>query len=151
MIDPELLRAIRLIALEEISEGTYEAFYRKTCRWYSKTFYTPLAQVMDMAEEELFRVYFEDSIQGVKALGEEKFLEYMKEVVEDEMQNASPEEAAEKDANDDEWYEEELRKIKEADDKNATKNEYLAEKPNLFKEEDSGTFVFTGEDSPEDE
>lgn len=151
MIDSELLRAIRLIALEEISEGTYDAFYRKTCRWYSRNFYTPLSQVMEMADEELFRVYFEDSIQNVKSMGEEKFLEYIKDVIDEEARNNSPEEAAQEDADDDEWYEEELRRLKEADDKKVTENESLAENPNLFKEQDSGVFVFTGEDSTEDE
>jgi hypothetical protein len=161
MMDFELLSAIRMIALHDAIEGNYEAFYRKTCRWYSKTFYTPLKEVMEMADEEVLRVYFEETIQTMKSLGDEKFDEYVKEVVQQELnKNKDEEELAAETADDDDWYKEELERLKKEDSKKsktkkskstkkANKNEDIDEKPNLLGTDDSGTFYFNGEDNIE--
>lgn len=52
--------AIRLRALRVVLRPDREYFLRRVMRWYSKTFYTPLAQVEDIPTEDLLQTWYEE-------------------------------------------------------------------------------------------
>ena len=115
MIKPDTLKALRVIALRHADEKTYDAWYKSIARWYSREFHTPLMAVMDMADEDLFRVYFEDSFWKLKT-GDEKAVEKFEELVHDvlaEDHHESQLEMDEIDEEDDDWYEQELAALDE--------------------------------------
>jgi hypothetical protein len=68
-------RAIRLRALGAVVKPNKDYIIRKVLRWYSKTFFTPLAQVEDLPLEDVFQAFYE-----------EKYAEMSEEEVEAERQ-----------------------------------------------------------------
>lgn len=60
-MDTALLRAIQAIALRGIVDPTPESQVRYVCRWYSKTFSTPLHVVYgEIPLEDIFLAFFEE-------------------------------------------------------------------------------------------
>lgn len=77
------LRELKDIALANVSSPSTEYFYRYACRWYSKTFFTPLAEVYDMPADEVFLAYFEEGYERLSASedGQESmFVDMMKAI-----------------------------------------------------------------------
>ena len=60
-MDHESLKALQVIALKAVEDPTYQDFYDRICRWYSKTFSTPLAEVRQLADTEVLSTYFKET------------------------------------------------------------------------------------------
>jgi hypothetical protein len=56
------IKALKTIAFKEAlsKEPSYEFQERRICRWYSKTFATPLDQVYDLPVYDVFQAYYEE-------------------------------------------------------------------------------------------
>ena len=78
-MDNSTLRALRILAIQSVEDPTYEQVYAKICRWYSREFHTPLPEVEKMAEEMVFKVYFEDKYQSLAKGSEEEQAQYKKD------------------------------------------------------------------------
>lgn len=57
------LKEIKEIALANVSDPTNEYYYRFVCRWFSKTFYTPLPDVYSLSVDEVLLAYFEEGYE----------------------------------------------------------------------------------------
>jgi hypothetical protein len=57
--DLDLFKAIRLCAFGAVKNKDSEYLLRYICRWYSREFSTPLAEVYDIPLEELLQHFFE--------------------------------------------------------------------------------------------
>jgi hypothetical protein len=110
MISPNVLRALRVIALNEADEKLFPAWYKSLCRWYSREFHTPLVQVEDMSEDYVIRTWYEDIFwrlnSGTKEQ-KEKFDEIVFEVLAEESQQVKSD-VEQMQEEDDAWYEAEL-------------------------------------------
>lgn len=161
MIKPETLKALRVIALQNADDKTYDAWYKSICRWYSEKFHTPLATVMDLADEEVLLVYYEDLFWSLKT-GSEKQKEAFEHMVEDvliEEHEGSRADVDEAQVEDDEWYEQELAEFEEKTTKQDAKfpketvisnrDGSLLNEPNLDIE--PVTRFVEGEDDPPDD
>lgn len=159
MIKPDTLKAIRVIALRHADEKTYDAWYKSICRWYSEKFHTALHLVSDMADEDVLRVYFEDTFWRLKSSGDEKAEEAFERIVQDVLVDGHHEsqvEMDEVDEEDDDWYEQELAALDEQIKKQDSKitretvvtssNGGLIGKPNL--DQEPTTRFVDGDDDP---
>lgn len=142
----ENINNIRILSLRSAVENDFETWYSSICRWYSRNFYTPLDKVEEMAPEVVLKVYYDDTYfklasatdeESKKVLQEEiiTLVYYKNKTAEDEKKELSEEQA------DEEWYQEELRKINESMTKES--------KPNLIDTEKDKEFV-EFEDIPPD-
>jgi hypothetical protein len=59
------LKILKEIALANVSDPSYEYYYRYVCRWFSKTFHTPLREVYDMPMDQVFLAYFEEGYEKI--------------------------------------------------------------------------------------
>jgi hypothetical protein len=110
MISPNVLKALRVIALNEADEKLFPAWYKSLCRWYSREFHTPLAQVEDMAEETVIRTWYEDIFWRLNSGTKEqkdKFDEIVFEVLAEESPQVKSD-VEQMQEEDDAWYEQEL-------------------------------------------
>lgn len=57
-----LYKAEQLKAAQAVLEDTNDFFYRKVCRWYSKTFSTELTKVYDMPFHFILQQYYEEKL-----------------------------------------------------------------------------------------
>jgi len=64
-MDAETLQKLQILALKAVEQPSWDDFYRKICRWYSKTFHTPLPQVLEMSEMEVLRTYYEEKYDEI--------------------------------------------------------------------------------------
>ena len=156
MIESEILKAIQLIALNDVDLDTTEQYYKHICRWYSRQFHTPLPQVMEMAAEEVFRTFFEDSLYNLKHGDMEKAAEVWAELKAKSI--VTQEEVEEVEEEDDSWANEMIEKIRVEEEAKARKKKNegptprkdtktsskRASAPNLIEEDDS--FEMVGED-----
>jgi hypothetical protein len=76
---PNIYRAIERQALASVEEQNGEWFMRYICRWYSKTFSTPLDSVLDQPEEEVLLAYFEDKFENLVFSSDEEDQEKLRE------------------------------------------------------------------------
>jgi len=156
-LNGDQLRALRILSLHGADERTYEAWYKSICRWYSKEFHTPLSQVMEMSEEEVVQVYFDDrywTMAGSDSEDTQKAYKELKDKILKEglkpMEKVAAEEEAVEEEEDD-WYKEELRKLQEEDEKTDKSDQpkIADKKPNLIGDKpDPETVYFEGEDGP---
>ncbi len=58
--------AIQILAMRDILVPNWESTYRAICRWYSKTFSTPLTQVLDLDIEFVLQHYLEDAYTNLE-------------------------------------------------------------------------------------
>lgn len=65
-MDLETIKAIQVICLRNVDEQKYDAWYRSICRWYSKTFCTPLQEVLDMDEHHVLTQHYEEVFLSAK-------------------------------------------------------------------------------------
>lgn len=78
MID---IQTIQRFALHAVEKNGWEYQYRKICRWYSRTYATPLTVVeMDLLPEDVLQHYFEETIERLKGAAED--LDAKAEIVE---------------------------------------------------------------------
>ncbi len=75
MIDIKLLKEI---ALANVSDPDSAYFYRYVCRWYSKTFHTPLHLTYGLPSQDIFMAYFEEGYEAMD--DDDRNLEMMKTV-----------------------------------------------------------------------
>lgn len=61
--DLDLLKALRLLAFRAVEKPDHEYILRHICRWYSRQFYTPLAEVEDIPLETLLTHFFEVQVE----------------------------------------------------------------------------------------
>lgn len=61
------LKALKDIALANVLTKDTEYFYRYTCRWFSKTFNTPLMEVYELPPDEVFMAFFEEGYEKLEA------------------------------------------------------------------------------------
>jgi hypothetical protein len=71
----DLYEAYQLLAARAILLPDREAWYRHVCRWYSKTFHTPLHEVQDLPTEFVLQNYYEGAIEEMDAEHRAEFLE----------------------------------------------------------------------------
>jgi len=76
----DYFRALEIRALRAVEERDGEWFYRYVCRWYSKTFSTPLADVYSIADDDLFQVYFEEKFESMALSDDDADAERLKEI-----------------------------------------------------------------------
>ena len=75
---------LKLKAFNGLLNETDEFFYRKICRWYSKTFCTPLHQVYKLPWDDVLLTYYEDSLDemGYNRTYDMAIEEYVPEIIE---------------------------------------------------------------------
>jgi hypothetical protein len=56
-------KEMKEIALANVSQPDSEYFYRKVCRWFSKTFHTPLSEVYKLSFDDILLAYFEEGYE----------------------------------------------------------------------------------------
>jgi primosomal protein N' len=110
MLDIEQLKQI---ALANVASPTSEYYYRMICRWYSKTFHTPLHVVFTLPIQDIFLAYFEE---GYEMMDEEKKFEEMIRVIDPDF-DAKEEEAIQEFISMIEEQEENKRRAKEEKEK----------------------------------
>ena len=63
-VNNDFLRDIQVLVLEDVESSSLDFFYKTMCKWYSKTYFTPLLTVMnDIDPEHVARVFYEDRFQ----------------------------------------------------------------------------------------
>ena len=110
MISPGVLRALRVIALNEADEKLFPAWYKSLCRWYSREFHTPLVQVEDLSEDYVIRTWYEDIFWRL-ASGSKEQKEKFEEIIFEVLSEESPEvksDVEQMQEEDDAWYAAEL-------------------------------------------
>jgi hypothetical protein len=61
----DLYQALRLQALRAVMCPDKEYFIRRTLRWYSKTFHTPLHEVEDIPLEVVLQAFYEEHFEAM--------------------------------------------------------------------------------------
>ena len=133
MIKAETLQALRVLALYEVDSDTYEAWYKSLCRWYSREFHVPLPQVLEMSDESVLKTYYEDFFYQIKNSndeGQQEKYNELKSLYLKDLTKPSAEDLQEKE-DDNEWYQEELQKIKDEETKKVSKSKKLDEESDL--------------------
>lgn len=149
-MDARTLRNIQILALDAVENPDFDAFYRRTCRWYSEKFSTPLPQVMDLDPIHVFQTYYEERFGSAYSPGDEKAMEEYQRI-----KNAVcfPEEVAAVEAEDEEWEKQMLRDLESQNVQAAEKADKLVsaqpepeQPPNTQGKLDSGEEIsFSGE------
>jgi len=146
MSNPAVINALRVIALAEADEQSPEAWYKSKCRWFSREFHTPLKEVEAYPIEYVLRHYYEDHYWAL-ASGSDEDAQHLNQIIINTLAVDSPtfkEEMAQVEAEDDDWYEQEIAalhaKSLKQDLEIAQKkikpdsNGILIDKPNLSKD-----------------
>jgi hypothetical protein len=110
MSTPEVINALRLIALQGADENSPDAWYKSKCRWYSREFHTPLEEVFNLPIEKVLTTFFEDLYWSLAHGNDQSRMDFNQLVV-DALKSESTsyqEEMTQIEAEDDEWYEQEL-------------------------------------------
>lgn len=68
-MDASTFRNIQILAIRDVEYPSWDSFYRKVCRWYSREFHVPLNQMDTIPELEVIRTYYEDQYEKLQALG----------------------------------------------------------------------------------
>jgi hypothetical protein len=150
MITPNVLKALRVVALEQADSQSFPAWYNSVCRWYSREFHTPLHMVEEMPYEQVLKVYYEDSFWKLRTGTEEQRAAFQEIIADALTQDHEETKAAAQEAEEenDSWYEQELAQINDSINKQGVKiikeNDALRN-PNL--EKDIHKFV-EAEDDP---
>lgn len=96
---PDYFRSLQILALEAVEFQDAEAFYRKICRWYSKTFFTPLDSVEDLPMDKVLLTYYEEKFDELYNSTDEDskytYNEYRKQILnpDEDVQTANDDEA----------------------------------------------------------
>jgi primosomal protein N' len=104
---------LRAVALAETVKSPFEYQIRRIARWYSKTFHTPLKDVLEIPIEELVYCYYESQFED---LTPERLEEEVKELFMPESEKLLQlDEATERKVSDDEF----LKEIQKESEKKA--------------------------------
>ena len=154
-MDARTFRAIQLLALQAVEDPTYENFYDRVCRWYSQTYATPLREVSGMPDEEVLRVYFEETFREQYSSSDEHVAKQYDDMRVTLLYESDENEAAADEA----WEEQMLKDLAEQSKGPSPKGkvpapsaqeiaEALASAPNLIPDSSN---VFVGGEEPEDQ
>ncbi len=77
--------SIQILAMRDVLKPSWEATYRQICRHYSKTFHTPLTEVLNLDLEFVLQHYLEDAYA---AMEEDERLKFALEIVETDAERA---------------------------------------------------------------
>ena len=146
-LNSKLVKELQILALMAIESPTWDDWYRRICRWYSKEFSTPLSEVQDLTEETVIREYFEDQFYNMKMRTDDEGIEAYKNL-KDNIINEEEIQAAEEqvEAEDDNWMQKELEKAaKEHEAALGTKDR--GSEPNLENKAEPEERFVQGEDS----
>lgn len=143
----ENLNNLRILSLKDAIENNFETWYASVCRWYSRNFYTPLVKVEEMAPEVILKTYYDDIYYKLATSNEKESRDHIEREVKAIIYSKNKttkdiEQELEEEQADEEWYQEELRKI----------NEQIAKEgvnPNLIDTQKDKEFV-EFEDTPPD-
>ena len=113
------IKLLHDIALANVANPDAAYFYRSVCRWYSKTFNTPLTVVETLAPEHVLINYFESIFEDAD---EDKMWEEMNRAVDPDFDNNEEEEV------------QDFIKLIEAEEKNKTASKAVNSKQSLGKE-----------------
>lgn len=78
--------ALQLLALRAVEKPDGEARLRGICRWYSKTFHTPLHVVEELDEDDVLTAYFESIYEEME---ESERQDIMRQLLETDEQKAA--------------------------------------------------------------
>lgn len=114
--DFESLKYIRALSLNDNVEKTFDSWYGNVCRWYSRTFSTPLPQVEEMPPEKVLKTYYDDIYYRLVNSEDEKSSELLQKEIEMVVNYNKPDEEIEEieaqaEEEDEKWYQEELKKL----------------------------------------
>ena len=154
MITGDLIEALKILSLAEVDSQSYIAWYKSTCRWYSREFHTPLSEVLEMSEEEVIQTYFDDKFYELRNSNTEQAQEAFENLKEDALRKGNKigakteEQLNEED--DDSWYEEELAQLKKLDEDRKNKKkpnksnklDLKSANPNLNDTQEKSEMVF---------
>ncbi len=65
LINNQIIRNIRLVALDNIQSNSIEWYVEQAMRYYSKTYITPLAEVRKMNPIEVLQIFLEDEAKDI--------------------------------------------------------------------------------------
>lgn len=147
------LAAMQVLALQAVESQEWGPEYRRICRWYSATFFTPLHVVEnDLEEEYVITHYFEHTLKQLYDKGQDpentaKRDEWVKvrERIISLLDKDKQREIEDKDTEDDLWAEELSRQIRQEEEVKAKKiqsKQEFKEPPNL---DDEVEFSLSGE------
>lgn len=147
-IDLESLKNLKILAACEADEETFEAFYESICRWYSREFSTPLPQVEDMPVEKVLMTYYQDAFwKASRDKSEEGQNQWLSILTDIANINRPEEELSADEQDDEEYYQEELRKAREQFENSPEKDK----NPNLLSIEKDGELVEFNELPPDED
>lgn len=135
-----VLKALQLLAFKAIEEPTWDDFYRGVCRWYSKTFHTPLHEVDKLPKVRVMREWYEDHYQELFNSDDEKKVDRYHELKE---QLLYEEELAQRELEDAEWEEQMAEEVAAAQSQGIQDLETVSlrdNEPNLIAEQ--GNILF---------
>ena len=146
------LAAMQVLALYATESVEWEHEYRRICRWYSSTFFTPLHVVeLELSEEYVIKHYFEHTLKALYDKGQEpdnaaKREDWLKvrENILTLMDEKTRKEVQLREDEDDAWAEELRQQIlaEEKAKKIESKQEFTEKQPNL---NDEVEFNLSGE------
>jgi hypothetical protein len=128
-MDAKTIKNLKILAVRDTINPSYESQYRSICRWFSTTFSVPLPEVEAMPDEYVLRHYYEH-IYGELYASENKneFIKIAYTLLPGA--EAEIEEIAEED---DEWEKQMLEDLKKEQEKEMASQKHQ-EKPNLNEE-----------------
>jgi hypothetical protein len=137
MSNPAVINALRVIALADADELSPEAWYKSKCRWYSREFHTELQKVVEMPIEVVLGTYYEDLYWNLRN-GSNDQIQQLNQIILNTLATDSPTFQQEQDkieAEDDEWYEQELAAYHaqlEAQDRELAAKKLKAKEPGIL-------------------
>ena len=156
-MNSQLLRDIQILALDAVENTTFDSFYRKVSRWYSKEFSTPLHIVESLDPIHVLQHYYEERFGEAYQPNDQNQMEIYGRI---KQAICFPDELDKIEQDDDDWVKEMQELIqkeneKKEEQKNTLENKALttvntdAELPNINSDPvknklDSGEEIFMG-------
>jgi hypothetical protein len=60
-LDTQLLRCLQVLAIKAVEDPSYEEYRARIQRWYARNFHVSLSEVTDLSDEDLFKIYLEET------------------------------------------------------------------------------------------
>jgi len=144
MIDAELIRAIRILAVQSVEDASDEDVYAKVCRFYSKEFNTPLHMVEELDPIYVLTHFFQHRYEQLSNGEDNDKLRYERE----KALLLWPEDVEKRQRDDEEWVRQLEQEMLAQQQGNANKTEEVVQKamddlnliPDDLKLPDSGSF-----------
>ena len=97
----DILKSIRVLAARAVDKKDGDYVFRYLCRWYSRTFHTPIAEAETIPVEEILQHYFESQYED---LDEEELEGVIALLIETESERTAREAREARDVADDEAF-----------------------------------------------